>query len=555
MATRRNLKKRQMVFSVWVPLGLGMLIWLIAFLIGNWAVASLIAGFFEFLYMICLSTWDMSKDGDYEKVFAPWTILSVGLIMILLAVYGLATGIIRVDANNIRFENLQNLFIENIENEKVDKVGTLDVSYAETAVVETAGQVVINGDLIIDRQSPAETTVPHEIAESEVSSITSDTTKEWKDPWKDLEEEEEVEEEPFFTTTASTSKKVVTTKVTTKRTTQPYYYYEPVPQVVTSRDDTTVTPKETHSHSYGAWKYNSSKHWKECSCGKISSSGSHNFYVANRVESTCSTKGYVLYRCDCGYEKKENLALTSHSYDSGRITTEATCTKSGIRIYTCVYCSKTKTESIPASGNHKWGSWVTTTEATCSTDGVQQRKCSVCGKTETQKVAASGSHSPSYTWSHDDYKHWKECSKCHKHLEEASHSFGEWQTIQEATEYSAGTKVQRCSQCGYEKKENIPMLERKTLGQLSLTFGEGSYSMGGEIKVTIRYSGVSSLSNLKIQMAGRNLVYGSDYYLVYETSGAAIYAINVEVGSSGMYNLVVSADGCESATGYIEILQ
>ena len=79
--------------------------------------------------------------------------------------------------------------------------------------------------------------------------------------------------------------------------------------------------------------------------------------------------------------------------------------------------------------------------------------------------------------------------------------------------------------------------------------------MGGEIKVTIRYSGVSSLSNLKIQMAGRNLVYGSDYYLVYETSGAAIYAINVEVGSSGMYNLVVSADGCESATGYIEILQ
>lgn len=38
---------------------------------------------------------------------------------------------------------------------------------------------------------------------------------------------------------------------------------------------------------------------------------------------------------------------TSHSYDSGKITTAPTCGSTGIKTYTCTYCGAKKTETIP----------------------------------------------------------------------------------------------------------------------------------------------------------------------------------------------------------------
>ena len=45
----------------------------------------------------------------------------------------------------------------------------------------------------------------------------------------------------------------------------------------------------------------------------------------------------------------------SHNYDDGVITTSPTCTKSGVKTFTCKDCKTTKTEVIEALGHNYSG--------------------------------------------------------------------------------------------------------------------------------------------------------------------------------------------------------
>ena len=72
-----------------------------------------------------------------------------------------------------------------------------------------------------------------------------------------------------------------------------------------------------------------------------------------------------------------------HTWDDGVVTTPATCTKTGVKTYTCKVCGTTKEEEIPATG-HKFGDYEVTKEATCTEDGVKTAKCTHDGCTETK---------------------------------------------------------------------------------------------------------------------------------------------------------------------------
>ncbi|MBQ1904446.1 MAG: cell wall-binding repeat-containing protein, partial [Ruminococcus sp.] len=76
-------------------------------------------------------------------------------------------------------------------------------------------------------------------------------------------------------------------------------------------------------------------------------------------------------------------SLHEHNFSKSEITKKATCTKDGVRTYTCSVCGKTKTETIKATG-HKWSEWTVTKQATETSKGTLTRKCSQCGKTETE---------------------------------------------------------------------------------------------------------------------------------------------------------------------------
>ena len=63
-------------------------------------------------------------------------------------------------------------------------------------------------------------------------------------------------------------------------------------------------------------------------------------------------------------------------WDSGTVTTPATCTGKGVRTYTCTSSSHTKTEDIPAL-NHSFAgqAYVSDNNATCEQDGTKTAKC------------------------------------------------------------------------------------------------------------------------------------------------------------------------------------
>ena len=80
-----------------------------------------------------------------------------------------------------------------------------------------------------------------------------------------------------------------------------------------------------------------------------------------------------------------------HTWDSGKVTKEATCKEEGVKTYTCSGCGQTKTEAIAKTTTHKWSAWKTVTEAKVGVKGSKQRTCSVCGKTETAEIPALSS--------------------------------------------------------------------------------------------------------------------------------------------------------------------
>jgi hypothetical protein len=159
----------------------------------------------------------------------------------------------------------------------------------------------------------------------------------------------------------------------------------------------------TPSHSYGDWKTDTDKHWKECSCGKKADEGNHVDANSNNKCDSCDktlsggvtppphTHDYGTTwksdgtnhwkECSCG-DKKE---VTAHS--GGTATCEAKAK-----------CSECNTE-YGELAEHKYS------EATCTA----KAKCSVCGD-ETGELAphdyvdgkcACGATDPNYQPPHE----------------------------------------------------------------------------------------------------------------------------------------------------------
>ena len=116
-------------------------------------------------------------------------------------------------------------------------------------------------------------------------------------------------------------------------------------------------------------------------------------------------------------------------WDSGTVTTPATCTGKGVRTYTCTSSSHTKTEDIPAL-NHSFDGqeYVSNNDATCEQDGTKTAKCvryGTGGCMETDTVTDTGS--------------------------KLGHFFEDYVSNNDATYAHDGTKTAKCvryDQCG-----------------------------------------------------------------------------------------------------------
>ena len=116
---------------------------------------------------------------------------------------------------------------------------------------------------------------------------------------------------------------------------------------------------EEHQHTFAeGWQSDTTHHWHEATC-----------------EHSEETEGKA-----------------EHTWDSGTVTTAATCTEGGVMTYTCTVCSATKTEVIAATGHRYAEEWTPDKthhwhEATCGHDVVSGRNahlyeagvCRICG--------------------------------------------------------------------------------------------------------------------------------------------------------------------------------
>ena len=105
----------------------------------------------------------------------------------------------------------------------------------------------------------------------------------------------------------------------------------------------------------------------------------HTWEEISHKDAGIDQLGETVYKCtdaDCSATKTEYTPITGHAWNEGVITTEPTCTETGIRTYTCTGCGATKTEVVGALG-HAFGEWVPDGK------GHKTRTCTRCNETET----------------------------------------------------------------------------------------------------------------------------------------------------------------------------
>lgn len=140
-----------------------------------------------------------------------------------------------------------------------------------------------------------------------------------------------------------------------------------------------------------------------------------------------------------GLTAHQTAAVKVHNcenhWDDGKITTTPTCTKTGVKQYTCTICSETKTEEIAALGHDYSSDWTIDTAAACETVGSKSHHCTRCdSKKDITEIPASGKH----TWNNGVI-------------------------TKPATIAEEGVKTYTCTVCGVTRTETIAKLPMPTV--------------------------------------------------------------------------------------------
>ena len=80
------------------------------------------------------------------------------------------------------------------------------------------------------------------------------------------------------------------------------------------------------------------------------------------------------------------LNALDHSWDTGVITVEATCTEEGVKVYICESCGNTKEETLPALGHDFSEEWTVDKEPTFAEKGSESRHCTRCDEVTDVKA-------------------------------------------------------------------------------------------------------------------------------------------------------------------------
>ena len=211
------------------------------------------------------------------------------------------------------------------------------------------------------------------------------------------------------------------------------------------------------------------------SCGKtktteIAATGHQHTEIRNKKEATCKEEGYTgdTYCTDCGAKVSSGQAIAKidHTWDNGKVTTEATCEHTGVRTYTCSVCGETKEEETPKT-DHTYDDGTVTKKPTCIETGIKTYTCTVCQKTKTEEIPATGHQHTEIrdekeaTCTETGYTGDTYCKDCGTKLSSGeviskkAHDY-EVKDRQKPTCTTDGYVLSVCKACGDEKQEVLP---------------------------------------------------------------------------------------------------
>lgn len=181
-----------------------------------------------------------------------------------------------------------------------------------------------------------------------------------------------------------------------------------------------------HDFTGDTWQTDADHHWKKCSRCDVTDTESPHEWNSGKVttQPTCTTAGQKTYTCTvCSATKVETLDALGHNfakYDAKA----ATCTEIGWNTYfTCTNCNYTTYKEIAALGHDKVSHKAKA--ATCTEKGWNAYDtCSRCDYTNYKEIAALGHDFTSNTWQSDAHRHWKKCSRCKAAGKKTQHTGG-----------------------------------------------------------------------------------------------------------------------------------
>ncbi len=266
---------------------------------------------------------------------------------------------------------------------------------------------------------------------------------------------------------------------------------------------------------------------------------------------------------------KYPIECTKHDWDEGKVTTEPTCTKDGIKTYTCKNCATTKTETIKALGHdysnewtinkaatctqegskshhctrcddkkdvtvipktdHHFDNGIETTKATCTKDGVKTYTCKNCKTTKTEIIKALG-HNYSSDWTIDkaatctqEGSKSHHCTRCGAKKDvtvvpKTAHNWSSWSVVEQATTKKEGKERRTCRSCNAREERSISKLKVETQSMYRLY-----NSNSGEHFYTANVGEKNHLANIGwiYEGIGWNAPKTSDYpvYRLYNGNG------------------------------------
>ena len=206
----------------------------------------------------------------------------------------------------------------------------------------------------------------------------------------------------------------------------------------------------------------------------------HQITIKGKKEADCAIEGYTGDEvCSvCGQTIRQGTKIdktNNHKWDTGKVTTEATCTSKGENTYICEVCGTTKIEEIPIT-EHKFTT-ANKKEATCTEDGYTGGMiCEICNTIVGGNIIPATGHTPEKiglkksTCTSKGYTGDVVCKTCGTALEKGhetnliQHIWDKGKVTTAATYWRTGVKTFTCAICNNHKTTVLPKIAMPKTG-------------------------------------------------------------------------------------------